>query len=181
LNRSASKHRLKIRTRITIYRGMCADEILGPINRLTDAECPRDALLRASGIDPEAIVWSRSAVVGDVSLQSERGLVVCTLEDGEWSEIAGTGIFPQEPTQASAMSNRDLLAAVITIVGQSRAWTELDLLGISSEAVRKKFSRLARKGVWQALAISADKLELSAARRAALKAIGFKSSHMLRR
>lgn len=101
------------------------------------------------------------------------------LSDAEWAQINASGILPDEPPQFGTLGNREILEAVITTVGHGRAWTFLDHCGVSSEAVRKKFSRLAAKGVWQRLAV-ADGLDLRAKTRASITRIGHRAQMTVR-
>jgi len=135
-----------------------------------------ETVLRNIGLDPRIVsLPSLKTNQSDQPPVSAR-FVLCRLTDEEWNEIDRAAIFPLEPPQAEAMRNREVLEAVITVVGQGRAWTMLDGCGLSSEAVRKKFARLARKGVWQGLAARAETLAVSGERQAELKTIGHRAA-----
>lgn len=81
--------------------------------------------------------------------------IATALTDDEWSILTETGLLPPEPTQAHALGNRTLVDAVLRTAGRNKPWTSLPTDGVASaEAVRKRFARLAQKGVWQALAVA---------------------------
>lgn len=129
-----------------------------------------EAPFRKLGLDP-SIVTLPSKNAEDSAVRPPRD-TLCRLDDTEWASIERADVLPSEPPQAEAMGNREVLEAVITAVARNRAWTILDELGVSSEAVRKKFARFARRGIWQALADKAETIDLPSERRADLKAIG---------
>jgi hypothetical protein len=167
---------LKIRRSFTTLFVMNECELMPSDPPLTDLQrADRDAVLRALGLDPQTIVWDVPTSRPAASLRQE----ISPLTDDEWREISATQLLPTDVGQA-AMSNRVFVGAVLSIVS-GRSWTDLDAAGVSSEAVRKKFARLALKGVWQSLASRADDLSLSPARRAALKAAGSRARQIERR
>lgn len=145
-----------------------------------DILAARDGAARALGLDPSTIAWPCGNHEPVETFPVSHRLKIDQLSDHEWDLIWTVGILPVEPRQAG-MTQRELVDAVLTVVGRGRAWTELDSLGLSSEAVRKRFARLARKGVWQALAAKVDDLALSHPRRSAIQAIGFKAQQLIGR
>lgn len=140
----------------------------------------RDLAARSLGLDPSLIAWG-GATAATQEAAPVRRFELELLEDVEWDIILASRVLPADPPQFDTMSTREVLQAVLTVVACGRAWTNLDDLGLSSEAVRKKFARLAAKGVWQALAARADNLGLSDVRKAQLKSVGLRAKQQARR
>jgi hypothetical protein len=143
-----------------------------------DILAAREATARALGLDPNTIAWPSGDGEPEETVPISQRLKLDRLSDEEWDIVAG--FLPDEPRQAG-MTQREFLDAVITVVGRGRAWTELQGLGLSSEAVRKRFARLARKGVWQELAAAAEDLSLSTSRRTVLRTIGHRAQQLTER
>lgn len=132
----------------------------------------RDAL-RALGLNPDLIVFPRPTADEDVQTSptssNRRLLQIARLSDEEWAAILNSEILPAEPPQHGAMGHREFVEAILTVVGRGARWTDLDPIGLSSEAVRKKFSRYQKKGIWVALSRRAQEIDLPAGLRAALR------------
>lgn len=125
-----------------------------PVLRTIDRETWNQSW-RAIGIDPSTLPWPPFDDPEPVEKHPARNSKLITLTDEEWALIEQTGALPRTPRQAR-MSDRQFCEAVISVVANKLRWTQLDSLGISSDAVRKKFVRYSRKGVWTALANSLD-------------------------
>jgi transposase len=121
------------------------------------------------GIDPDTIAWPCDHPVAEPLPRLPRWNEPQPLADAEWCQVAG--YFPPEPPQSGAITNRVVIDAVMRVVAGEQPWSVLDRTDLSSEAVRKRFARLARKGVWQQLGDAAAALELSESRRTQLRAI----------
>ena len=130
----------------------------------------RDAAALELGLDPSIIAWPVDASSEAVEPRGPRWNEPLPFDDTEWGQVAAC--FPPEPPQAGAIANRAVFDAVLRVVAGERAWSVLDGPAMSAEAVRKKFARLARKGVWQQLAAASGTLDLSESRRSQLRAIG---------
>jgi transposase len=131
----------------------------------------REAAARAIGLDPSIIVWptEQTSEPLEPRLQKPHWNEPLPLEDGEWAALAP--YFPPEPPQAGAIVNRSILEAVLRVIAGERPWSVLDGTGVSSEAVRKRFARLARRGVWQQLAQAGETLDLPEGRLVQLRAV----------
>jgi hypothetical protein len=138
----------------------------------------RDAAARQLGLDPSIIAWPDDAGSEAVEARSPRWNEPLPFDEAEWGQVAPC--FPPEPPQAGAVGNRAIFDAVLRVVAGERAWSILDGATLSSEAVRKKFARLARKGVWQQLAEASGRLELSESRRSQLRAVGRRAQQLRR-
>jgi transposase len=121
------------------------------------------------GIDPDTIAWPCDHPVAEPPPRLPRWNEPQPLTDAEWCQVAG--YFPPEPAQSGAITNRAIIDAVLRVVAGEQPWSVLEGTAPSSEAVRKRFARLARKGVWQQLGDAAAALELSESRRAQLRAV----------
>lgn len=128
------------------------------LNLASDAARRRDLL--AAGLNPDHIVFARRTddADDDPPMSDRRTPALVRLDDAEWAAILASGALPSEPSQAEAMDNRTFVEAVLSVVGRKYPWTLLDAHGLSSEAVRKKFARYAKKGVWQTLASRVETL-----------------------
>lgn len=150
-----------------------------------DVMSRREDAARQLGLNPNTIAWPNDhddtyLPVDDRILPSERRIETNRLVDSEWVVLSATGLLPSEPTQAGSMDNRSFIDAVLAVVGQGRAWTELDAKFVSSEAVRKKFARLSKVGFWQALGDAADNLALTSDRRREFKLIAVRADAICR-
>ena len=85
----------------------------------------RENAARALGLNPSTIAWPCADGQQLEPLPIQGQLKLDHLSDEEWDLIWNTGILPDEPRQAS-MTHRELVDAVLTVVGRGRAWTELD-------------------------------------------------------
>jgi len=139
------------------------------VHLASDADRRRQIL--AAGLNPDHIVFARRIADedADAPLLGPRTPPLVRLNDAEWNAILASGVLPSEPPQADAMDNRTFVEAVLSVVGRKYPWTILDIHGLSSEAVRKKFTRYAKKGVWQTLAARVGPQALTAARSAELQ------------
>jgi hypothetical protein len=121
------------------------------------------------GLDPDTIAWPCDQPLAEPPARRSRWNEPEPLADAEWFQIAA--YFPPEPPQSGAITNRAIVDAVLRVVAGEQPWSVLEGTALSSEAVRKRFARLARKGVWQQLGDAAAALELSECRRAQLRAV----------
>ena len=135
---------------------------------------------RNLGLDPNIISWGDGTTERPEEAPLRR-FDLEPLDDSEWDVIVTCGVLPPDPPQFDTMSMRVVLQAVIAVVAGGRPWTNLDDAGLSSEAVRKKFARLAAKGTWQELAAHVDDLGLSEMRKSQIRRIGVRAQQMARR
>ena len=139
-------------------------------------ESERDRLTRALGMDPAHIAWLPAsdgpAPPDQLALTPDPGL-----SNDEWQALVQTGLLPEEPSQAHALGNRQVLDAVLATAGRRKPWTSLPPDSpATAEAIRKKFSRLVASGLWQALAAIVDDVALTPAHRAQFKVLGRRAS-----
>lgn len=138
------------------------------------------AALAALGIAPAAVAGPTSPGEDETAAPARRCLPAVTLDDAEWAIIAATGALPPDPPQAQAMATRTLLGALLAVIPASRAWTDLEP-GLPAEVVRKRFARLAAKGVWQRLASALADSALAADRKRQFAAIARRAVSLRRR
>lgn len=121
----------------------------------------------ALGLDPSTLP---SKHVIQAPKPSPTHLTHEDLTDEEWNALSTH--LPDEPRQRNAISNRQVLNALLWLHETRRAMTQLPERYGTSEAVRKRSERWAVAGVWQDLTLKIDGLELSESRSRALRRIG---------
>jgi len=120
--------------------------------------------LAALGIDPATLTEPTApGLEPEAAPPARRCLSPVTFEDAEWAVIVATGALPADPPQAQSMTTRTFVGAVVAVVATARAWTDLEPV-LPAEAVRKRFARLAAKGVWQRLALAVADSPIAPAR-----------------
>lgn len=91
------------------------------------------------------------------------------LTDEEWNALSH--LLPDEPRQRNAISNRQVIDALLWLHETRRAMTQLPERYGTSEAVRKRSERWAVAGVWQELTSALGTIALPESRLRALRRI----------
>lgn len=121
----------------------------------------------ALGIDPTTLPGKHEV---QAPKPSPNHLTHEDLTDEEWNTLSP--LLPAEPRQRNAISNRQVLDALLWLHETRRAMTQLPERYGTSEAVRKRSERWAVAGVWQELTSALGTLVLPESRIRALRRIG---------
>jgi len=134
----------------------------------------RDDSLRAFGLDPDIIVWTVRPSTAE--LRSPDGHVCAStagshaLTDHEWGELAP--FLPTEASQSNVMPVREFVDLVLNAIRRG-GWSVRGHLTCDrqADAVRRRFARWAKRGVWETLSQNVERLNLSLQRKRELLAI----------
>lgn len=147
-------------------------------NAAAASEDKRHAAAQALGLDLTLIPRAgelETAPVAEAAEPPERQ----RLSDAEWDSLAP--LLPPEMRQASSMTNREFLEAVLEAMRYGGRWTSRHTPAKTSESVRRRFGRWAHLGVFQALAAKMEGLALSSEHRRLLTLAGRRAAHLKRR
>ena len=138
------------------------DEGLDAVEQTESARAERDAALVALGIDAATIVWPKlEADATDARAKTVESLACAPmLDDAAWQLLMP--LLPAEAPQASAMTNREFLDAVLAAMQRGGAWTSRATPTAEIEPVRRRFGRWAHAGVFEVLAEGLPDLALAA-------------------
>jgi transposase len=145
----------------------------GQLTTSEQTESARDeceAALKALGIDAATIVWPDVKVDAATSTEGGEGAPLPSvrahasamtgapsLSDAEWQSLAP--LLPDEAPQASTMSNRAFLEAVLAAMQRGGAWTSRAIPTAGIEPVRRRFGRWAHAGVFSTLSDAMPNLD----------------------
>lgn len=126
------------------------------------------AAMKSLGINPAHVPYPDAPVAeyGDPAIDD---FAADDLTDTEFALIASA--LPPEPRQRGAVSNRQVLNALLWVHRTGKRLTQLPACLGTAEAVRKRAERWATAGVWDRLIAGLGEWKASAIRREAIRRI----------